>query len=390
VKVCIVSEFYPRAHDPVLGIWAHEQAKAARDAGAEVHVLVLHRPVPPLRTPPRQLPGALRTLLAQPRRAELDGISVDYVRFFAPPRPRGYGSWGRWAARPLARALRGLRGEFAFDLIHAHNAIPAGDAVRRAGLHDVPLIVSVHGGDVFYTAPRHPDGAAAIRATFEQAALVLANSRGIDREARMLGAAHTRVVHLGTDVPAQVPALTAEPTIATVAHLVARKRHADVLRALWVLKDEHPRLRYVIVGEGPERPRLEALAEELGVRDRVDLLGQLPRDEALERTRGAHVFALPSVDEAFGVAYIEAMAAGVPVIACLGEPGPQEIAATGDGILLVPPADIHALARALDGLLSDPAARRIASAGARATVRRAFTWERCGEATVQAYADVLK
>jgi glycosyltransferase involved in cell wall biosynthesis len=388
MKVCIVSEFYPRAGDPVLGIWAHEQAIAARDAGAEVRVLALHRPIPPRDTSPLRLPGALRTLLAQPAATELDGIRIDYVRFVAPPRPRTYGNWGRWAARPLARALRRLREDFAFDLIHAHNAVPAGDAVRRAGL-DVPLIVSVHGGDVFHTALRHDDGAEAIRATFGGAALVLANSRGIEDAVRTLGATRTRVLRLGTDLPAQPPEPAPDPLLATVAHLVGRKRHADVVRALWVLRDDHPTLRYLVVGEGPERAAIERLAAQLGIADRVEMAGQLPHAQALERGRQAHVFVLPSVDEAFGVAYIEAMAAAIPVIGCLGEPGPQEIAAAGDGIVLVPPGDIHALAAALDRLLSDPAARLKVGAQARDTVRRAFTWEACGRATVEAYEDVL-
>lgn len=388
MKVCVVSEFYPRAADPVLGVWAHEQAKAARDAGAEVRVLVLHRPIPPLSTPPRELPGALRTMLAQPARAELDGITVDYVRFVAPPRPRSYGSWGRWAARPLARALRQLQREFPFDLVHAHNAVPAGEAVRRAR-PDVPLVVSVHGGDVFHTAPRYPDGAAAVRGTFAHARLVLANSHGIQDVTRQLGARHTRVVRLGTDVPADPPVTAVEPTLATVAHVIGRKRHADVLRAMWVLRDKHPRLRYLVVGDGPERPALERLAAELGLADRLELTGQLPHAEALARSRTAHLFVLPSVDEAFGVAYVEAMAAGIPAIGCIREPGPQEIAAAGPGIVLVPPADIEALAGAIDALLSDPQARRIAGGEARETVRRSFTWTACGAATVQAYEDVL-
>src|SRR5204862_2649040 len=92
VRVAVVSEFYPRARDPVLGIWAHRQAVAARDAGADVRVLVLHRPIPP-----RAEPAKLRTLgrmLRQPRRAELDGIEVEYVPFLSPPRGRTYSSWG--------------------------------------------------------------------------------------------------------------------------------------------------------------------------------------------------------------------------------------------------------------------------------------------------------
>ena len=70
----------------------------------------------------------------------------------------------------------------------------------------------------------------------------------------------------------------ADPTLVTVAHLVARKRHADVVRALWLLRERHPRLRYLIVGDGPEREALARLAGELGVADRVELTGSCPRD----------------------------------------------------------------------------------------------------------------
>jgi teichuronic acid biosynthesis glycosyltransferase TuaC len=389
VKVAIVSEFYPRAHDPVLGVWAHRQALAARDAGADVRVLVLHRPVPPRSTRLRDAPRALRTLASQPRHAELDGLDVRYVLFFAPPRSRTYGSWGAWAAPTLARALRRLRARFPYDLVHAHNAVPAADAVLRA--HErAPLVVSVHGGDVYFTAPRYPAGERAVRRALGTARLVLANSAGIEDATRRLGARETRVVRLGTDVPDHAPAKDPAPTIVTVAHLVARKRHADVVRALWLLRERHPRLRYLIVGDGPEREPLARLAAELGVADRVELAGQLPREEALARARTAHVFVMPSVDEAFGVAYVEAMAAGLPAVGARGEAGPQEIAAAGDGLRLVPPADVEALAAELDALLAEPGYLLELGARAHDTVARAFTWELCGRATVQAYEDALR
>jgi len=91
----------------------------------------------------------------------------------------------------------------------------------------------------------------------------------------------------------------------------------------------------VIVGDGPERERLRTLARSLGVADRVELCGQLPPERAAACAREATVFVLPSVEEAFGVAYIEAMAGGVPAIGCRGEDGPEEIAAAGGGIALV-------------------------------------------------------
>ncbi len=74
------------------------------------------------------------------------------------------------------------------------------------------------------------------------------------------------------------------------------------------------------------------------------------------------MFVLPSVDEAFGVAYVEAMAGGLPAIGCRGEPGPEEIAAAGGGIRLVAPGDTEALADEIDALLADPAALRAAGA----------------------------
>lgn len=391
MKVCVVAEFYPRADDPVLGIWAHRQAIAARDAGADVRVLVLYRPIPPLSTARAQLLPAFRRMLAQPREAELDGIPITYVRFYSPPRPRTYGSWGRYAARPLARALRKLRRDgFAFDLIHAHNAVPAGEAVRRAGLTDVPLVVSVHGADVFHTALRSAAGAAAVRATYARADLVLANSAGVADAARGLDAREVKVVRLGTDMPAALPSRPGDPTLVTVAHLVGRKRHQDVLKAIWALRDRLPKLQYVIVGDGPERAALTALTAELGLTDRVEFCGQLEHPAALERARAAHLFVLPSVDEAFGVAYVEAMAAGVPVIGCLGEPGPQEIATAGDGIVLVPPGDVEALADAIALELSDPRELALRGTRARATVAAHFTWERCGVQTLAAYREAAR
>jgi teichuronic acid biosynthesis glycosyltransferase TuaC len=387
VRVAVVAEYYPRAADPVLGVWAHRQALAARDAGADVRVLVLHRPVPPRAALRRRDPAALVAPLRQPLRSELDGLRVDYVPFIAPPRPRSYGSWGAWAAPSLAIALRRLRREFTFDLIHAHYAAPAGDAVRRARA-GVPAVVSAHGGDVLSVADASRAGARAVRAGLAHARVVLANSQGIALRCRELGARHTEVVHLGADLPAVADRRGA--TLVTVGHLVARKRHGDVMRALWLLRDSHPEIRYEIVGDGPEREALERLAAELGLDGRVCFRGQLAPAEARAAAQAAGVFVLPSVAEAFGVAYVEAMAGGVPAIGCRGEPGPEEIAAAGGGLRLVAPGDPEALARELGALLDEPDWRRELGDAARATVEASFTWEQCGRATVAAYEAALR
>jgi teichuronic acid biosynthesis glycosyltransferase TuaC len=414
-KVAIVAEFYPSHGDPVLGVWAHRQALAARDAGAEVRVLVLHRLIPPrasFANGPSGAASALAKLVREPRKQTHDGLEISYIPYVSPPRSGSYASWGAWAAPALMLALRRLRRSFGFDLIHAHNAVPAGDAVRRAlaGPRSVavPLVVSVHGGDVLYTAADPPTGTAAgavaVGRGLGAASLVLANSHGIAELARAHGARETRVVHLGADLPstphssrraespgrAEMIGAPPRPTLVTVAHLVARKRHADVLRALAVLSQRHPTLRYEIIGEGPERVALEGLAARLGVTERVVFHGQLPPAEAIEQARRCTLFVMPSTEEAFGVAYIEAMAGGLPAIGCRGEPGPEEIAAAGDGFMLVPPGDIERLSQRIDELLSDTHRLREASQRARATVAGGFTWERCGEQTLAAYAHALR
>jgi teichuronic acid biosynthesis glycosyltransferase TuaC len=375
VRVVVAAEYYPRRADPVLGVWAHRQALAARDAGADVRVLVLHRLVPSRRAFEQRDVHALTAPLRQPPREIRDGLPVTYVPFVSPPfGPDAVAGWGAWAAPPLAIALRGLRRRFAFDVVHAHYAVPTADAVLRSRLA-APLVVSVHGGDVLWTARHSERGREAVTRALTAAELVLANSAGTAARSEALGARATRVVHLGTDLPPQPAERHAQSTIVTVGHLVARKRHGDVLRALVELEG----VRYVIVGDGPERGRLEALARELGVAERTSLLGALPHDRALEEARRAHAFVLPSVDEAFGVAYVEAMAGWVPAVGLRGEDGPEEIAAAGGGIALAEPGRLR---EAIERTLAE---RDDLGREARATVERSFTWDRTGRETVAAY-----
>lgn len=377
MKVVVVAEYYPRRRDPVLGVWAHRQALAARDQGADVSVIALERPIPPrsaLRTPR----FALREIAAQPKHDMLDGIEVQYARYFSPPRNRSYASWGRWARGSLERALR----KRSLDLLHAHYAIPAGDAARRfCRERGIPLVTSVHGGDVLGPLLQSPGAQARVAGVLRSSAAVLCNSRDTLRRAAALAGSddRLRVVHLGAEAPEPLPPKREEPTVVVLAHVVARKRHEDVLRALARLDGVHG----LVIGDGPERPRLEQLAHELGVR--VEWAGQLPPDQALRELARAHVMALPSEDEAFGVAYVEAMACGVPAIGLLGEGGPEEIAAKGEGMLLVPPRDPEALAAAVRDALGDHA---LAEA-ARRTALASFSWEQCGRATVEAYERAL-
>ena len=418
MRVAVVAEWYPSPGDPVLGIWAHRQAVAARDAGAEVRVLALRRPIPPLavarqlfHVPPaieplgRWIEGARTSL----RPLRLDGLSVVPVAYLAPPRPISYGSWGYWMAPPLGRALDRLHREWRFDVLHAHNLAPAGHAAarwvrRRGGASDRPaFVVSAHGPDMIHVPVRSSVGRRACVAAMAAADLVVANSGWAARRCEEIAGRSlpVRVVHLGADLPSAPHSssngvcprrLTAAPSgtvrMVTVAHLVARKRHSVVLRALALL-DPARRPEYLVIGDGPCRSELERLASELGVGDRVRFLGQLPNPEAVARAAACDLFVMPGVEEPFGVAFVEAMAAGLPAIGSRGEGGPEDIAAAGPGMVLVAPGDARELASAIERMTADRSELTRLGAAARETVAANFTWERCGAQTVAAYRAAL-
>jgi teichuronic acid biosynthesis glycosyltransferase TuaC len=395
MRVCVVAEYYPRRRDPVLGVWAHRQALAARAAGADVRVLALERPLPPASTfgSARRLTRALAGAVKQPRHDTLDELEVEYVRFVSPPRERSYTTWDRWARGPLGKALAKLHADWPLDLVHAHYALPAaGAALSFTESEQLPLAVSVHGGDVLGPLVSTPQARARVGGVLRRASVVLCNSKDtLIRCSSLTGsAARMCVVHLGAEAPAELPPKHPQPTIATLGHVVGRKRHVDVLRALTVIASRVPEVRWVVIGDGPERPGLERLAAQLGVADRIDWLGQRPPDEALTELARCHVMALPSVDEAFGVAYVEALACGVPAIGCEGEGGPEEIVTFGEGMLLVPPREPDALAEAIRALLADEARLTELSESAQGTAAEEFSWERCGRATVRAYERALE
>jgi glycosyltransferase involved in cell wall biosynthesis len=157
-----------------------------------------------------------------------------------------------------------------------------------------------------------------------------------------------------------------EPAILCVAHLYPRKQVGSLLRALTLLKSP-ARLR--VVGTGPQGRALAALAKELRLGDRVALLEHVPFDRLVEEYRNADLFCLPSLQEGFGIVFLEAMAAGLPIVACRTAAVP-EVVPDGECGMLVPPRDEPALAIALERLLGDEGERkRLGAAGRRRAAR---------------------
>lgn len=156
------------------------------------------------------------------------------------------------------------------------------------------------------------------------------------------------------------------PTILSVARQYPRKDTATLIRALPRVLEVHPQARLVVIGGGPELPRLRALVTLLGLDDVVSLRGAIERDEDVRAAfYDSHVFCLPSRQEGFGIVFVEAMAAGLPIVAARSAAVPEVVSHEETGIL-VAPGNVRALGDALSQLLGDPQkCSRLGDAGIR-------------------------
>jgi glycosyltransferase involved in cell wall biosynthesis len=174
------------------------------------------------------------------------------------------------------------------------------------------------------------------------------------------------------------------PLILAVGRLKAPKDFSTLVRALGRLPSDS--FDALIVGDGPDRPRLEDEIRALGLAGRVAFAGE--RRDVPELLAGADVFVLPSRSEGHPVSLLEAMAAGVPVVASRVGGVPEQIADGATG-LLVEPGDSAALAAALRRLTADPSLRRRLGAAGRLRAERAFDLAAFRRAHLEVYSREL-
>jgi len=282
----------------------------------------------------------------------------------------GHGVVGNLRRRPwlalfvpalLASFVRAARHVEA-DVLHAH-WLPAGWVAARTGR---PYVVQVWGTDV-ELARRAPRLA---RGVLRGASLVIAASTALAESARALGAADVRVIPSGVDVPAETGAEAEPPEVLYAGRLSAEKGVLELVEAARGMK-------LVVAGDGPLRDRV------------AQARGFVPHDELQRLYRRAAVVACPSRREGFGVACLEAMAHGRPVVAT-SVGGLRDLVVDGDTGLVVPPRDAAALRTALQRLLADPELRRRLGAAGRERARTQFSWQTVTDATLDAYADAAR
>ena len=284
------------------------------------------------------------------------------------------------------------------DLLNAHYATGYGVLASLAGVR--PRLLSVWGSDV-YDFPRvSPLHRALLRRVLASADGLASTSVAMAGQTELVLGSARRTIAItpfGVDLDAFVPrAQGGDPAaplvVGTVKTLAAKYGIDTLLRAFAHLAPRHDgrELRLRIVGDGPDRALLQALAARLGIAGRCEFVGAVAHADVPAQLRSFDVFVAASRldSESFGVAVIEASACALPVVVTrVG--GLPEVVSEGETGLVVEREDEAALARAIQRLIGDAALRERLGRNGRAWVRQRYEWSACIDRMVRAYRDVL-
>lgn len=372
LRVLTLATLFPNAVRPTLGVFVERQTLglAALD-GVEVQVVApVGLPLWPLSLHPHYRP--LRRL---PLKETWKGLTVHRPRHRVSPLI-GTGRTVRDLADALLPLLGRIREHFPFDVIDAEYFWPDGPvAMRLARAFAVPYSVKARGSDIHLWGRRPGTGEQVLEAALGAGGL-LAVSEGLKRDMTDLGfpEAHIRVHHTGIDLDRFRPCDRAQakarlgvagPLLVTPGGLIPRKGQCIAIDAVSRL----PGATLLLVGDGPDRKKLEQLVARLGLVDRVRFLGNRPHEEMPLYLAAADIVLLPSSSEGLANVWVEALACGTPVVTT-DIPGAGEVI-DGPAAGRLVERDAEAAAAAVRELLARPPAQ----AEARRSAEK-FSWQR--------------
>jgi glycosyltransferase involved in cell wall biosynthesis len=331
MRVLITPEWYPWPDRPIYGVFCREHAQAV--AHVEDVAVLTWRADPTLRVPFRL------------DVADEEGLWTFRLRFALARIPKFTFAF-KFSGCLMALAHMRRRG-WAPDVIHAHQYVAAPVALRLGALARAPVIVTEHYSG-FGTLPEEERQRA--KWAFERSSLVCPVSQELAQHIRAV-APRARIEAVPNVVDTDVFAPGAPrrpgipPRLITVGSLIERKGHRHLIAALARLRRDGLGLKLDVIGDGPLRADLEALAHDLGVSDLISFQGGKQKMAVAAALRGADVFVLPSLWENLPCALLEAMSTGLPaVVTRVG--GVPEVIDSDRGIL-VAPGSSDALADAL-------------------------------------------
>ncbi len=391
-SVAVLTPWFPNRPGDWAGAYVADSALAVTRAGWRVGVLVV-RP---------WLPGWAARFGHEMIRGNIDAAAFPLAALQtirAPALPRSlFRSITDFAGdRMVTNAFESIVRSISADAIHAHTEGMAPLAAQAARRLRLPWLVTLHGINphrgylhgAYQKRRLRPALAAADRVILvgEPLRQFFAGYMGSDD--------NFLVVPNGIDVAPtrrQRPILADNPArLVSVANLHEGKGIDLTLAALARLQSEGiTNWTYRIIGEGREKLALRKLAADLQLADKVTFLGAVRHAQIFDYLCGDDLFVLPSYREAFGIAYLEAMSAGLLTIGVMGQ-GPSQFISNRENGILVPPRDVEALAAALRDVLPGdaPRWRAIARTG-QSTVEKNYTWDGHAAKLIQAYRDAIR
>jgi glycosyltransferase involved in cell wall biosynthesis len=387
IRTLLFSTLYPSSARPTHGIFVETRLRELLRTG-QIETKVL-APVPWFpSTDPRW--GDYARLAATPARETRDGIDVLHPRYLVLPKVGMTLAPALLAASSIGPARRLIAEGWDFDVIDAHYFYPDGVAATvLAALVGKPLAVTARGSDLNLIAQH-----ALPRRMMQWAARRAEASIGVSRalvdvlHGWGMEPARLHLMRNGVDLQRFRPmpqqqarqelGLDGAPLLLAVGNLVELKGHRLMIEALPMLSPHYPAARLIIIGQGPERARLEQRARECGVLPRVTFAGAVANDQLESWYSASDVLLLASSREGWPNVLLEAMACGTPVVATrVG--GTTEIVSEQVG-LLVGERTAASLAAGMLELLGAPPSRSAVRAYA-----EGFSWEQTSEAQLRIF-----
>lgn len=387
MKILTFSTLYPHAARPSHGIFVETRLRHLLASGKVESKVVA--PVPWFPSSNARF-GEYAMHARAPRQETRNGIEVLHPRYPLPPKI-GMTVAPFLLAAAVKPVIERIQRSYAFDLIDAHYFYPDGVAAVMLGKRlRKPVVITARGTDV-NLIPRHRLPRAMIRWAARQAAGMITVARALKDDLVRIGVAAERIEVLrnGVDLqlfrPVERDATRrrlgiSRTTLVSVGHLIPRKGHDVVIRAL----PRIPEIGLIVIGDGPERTALNALARDAGVGDRVRFVGALAQDELRSYYGAADALVLASSREGWANVLLESMACGTPVVASTAGGSPEVVAAPEAGVLIAERTP-EAVAEGV---------RRLLSRGGpdRAATRRyaeKFGWEETTRGQLQLFERVL-
>ena len=361
MKILTFSSLFPNRIQPHHGVFVENRLRHLVAEGSVQSRVVA--PVPWFPFTAERF-GSYAAYAKVPDRDRRHGLEVLHPRYLVIPKV-GMTAAPYLMYRMARAAIAQIRSSgYDFDLIDAHYAYPDGVAAAMLGDHfKRPVTITARGTDI-NLIPRYALPRRQILWAAGRAAHLIAVCQALKDEMVALGIDPNRVAVLrnGVDLEAFTPldpqtakqSLSLDgPVLLSAGHLIPRKGHDLVIRALAAI----PEATLLIVGGGPEKARLEALARELNLADRVRFVGAVPPGEMPRYYSAADLLVLASDREGWPNVLLESMACGTPVVASRVWGSPEVVTQAAAGCLFEPRAP-EAIARAVNGLLASLPDRR--------------------------------